>query len=341
MEAESEIHVLITIALDDELVQRIMGLSPRIKVTLAPVRQAKDISPEVWEHTEVLYTSTVLPDPDSVPNLRWIQFHWAGIDFAKDDPLLQEPDLRITTLSGAGSLQVAEYALAMMMALGHHIPALFSYQFRQEWPSDRSQKLTPLELRGSTVGLVGYGSIGREVARLLQPFHVTILAAKRDVFHPEDAGYTPNNTGDPEGRLFTRLYPIQALSTMLPGCDFVVVSLPLTAETTHLFDASAFSAMKAGSYLVSVGRGKVIDEAALVQALQEGKIGGAALDVFEEEPLSKDSPLWALPNVILSPHIAGFSTHYNERAMELFLENLRRYMEGAPLYNTFDPRRGY
>lgn len=341
MEPESRITVLITISLSDELIQRLTALSPRLQITVLPAHHAEDVPPEVWQSTEVLYTSTTLPEPDSVPNLRWIQFHWAGIDFAAADPLLQKPDLRITTLSGAGSLQVAEYAVAMMMALGHRMPALSSYQSRQEWPSDRSKKLTPEELRGATVGLVGYGSIGREIARLLQPLHVTILAAKHDVFHPEDSGYTPANTGDPEGRLFTRLYPIEALNTMLPDCDFVVVSLPLTGETAHLFGSAALAAMKSGSYLVSVGRGKVIDEAALVQALQQGKIGGAALDVFEEEPLPKDSPLWTLPNVIVTPHIAGFSKRYNERAVELFSENLRRYMEGAPLYNAFDPRRGY
>jgi phosphoglycerate dehydrogenase-like enzyme len=341
MEPESKIAVLITISLSDELIQRLTALSPRLQITVLPAHHAEDVPPEVWQRTEVLYTSTVLPDPDSVPHLRWVQFHWAGIDFAAADPLLQQPELRITTLSGAGSLQVAEYAVAMMLALAHRLPALSSYQSHQEWPSDRSKELSPQELRDATVGLVGYGSIGREIARILQPFHVTILAAKHDVFHPEDTGYAPAGTGDPEGHLFTRLYPIQALNTMLPDCDFVVVSLPLTSETDHLFGNAALSAMKPGSYLVSVGRGKVVNETALIQALQEGKIGGAAMDVFEEEPLPKDSPLWTLPNVIVTPHVAGFSKRYNERAIELFSENLRRYMEGAPLYNTFDIHRGY
>jgi phosphoglycerate dehydrogenase-like enzyme len=257
------------------------------------------------------------------------------------DPLLLKPDLVATTLSGAASPQMAEHVVLMMLALGHHLPELFDLQRRAEWPSERWKRFSPKELNTSVVGIVGYGSIGREVARLLYAFGTTVLATKRDVMHPEDQGYRHEGQGDPQGDLVRRLYPPQALRSMLKECDFVVVTLPLTAETRQVMAAEELAAMKPSACLVNVSRGEVVDHAALIAALRERKIAGAALDVFPEEPLPADNPLWKLPNVIITPHISGFSPHYDERAVELFSENLRRYLAGLPLYNQIDPGRGY
>jgi len=196
-------------------------------------------------------------------------------------------------------------------------------------------------LRGSTVGIVGYGSVGREVARLLQPFNVRILATKRDVMHPHDIGYMPKGIGDPEGHLFTRLYPPQALKSMLKECDFVVITLPLSPETEDLIGKEELAAMKSTAFLINVSRGRVINTPALLSALQEGKIRGAALDVFSEEPLPPTSPFWKLPNVLITPHVAGNSSHYDERANELFCENIQRYLKGVTLLNRIDPVRRY
>ncbi|MEJ5201581.1 MAG: D-2-hydroxyacid dehydrogenase, partial [Anaerolineales bacterium] len=190
--------------------------------------------------------------------------------------------------------------------------------------------------RGSTVGIVGYGSIGREIARLLLPFGVTILAAKRDVKHPQDTGYTIPGLGDPHGDFFHRLYPIQALKSMLKLCDFVIVSVPLTRQTRNMINADVLKAIKSGAYLIDIGRGGVIDQSALLDALQEHRLAGAALDVFAEEPLPPSSPFWHLPNVIISPHIAGISPYYRLRAADLFAENLQRYIRGIPLLNLLD-----
>jgi phosphoglycerate dehydrogenase-like enzyme len=225
--------------------------------------------------------------------------------------------------------------------MGHRLPDLVVAQKKSEWPRDRWERFTPQELRASTVGIVGYGSIGRQIARLLREFGATILATKRDVMHPEDPGYTPENQGDVTGELVHRLYPPQALHSMLRECDFVVVTLPLTRETRHMIGATELAALKPTAYLVDISRGGIVDQNALVTALRERKLAGAAIDVFEQEPLPADHPLWKFPNVILTPHIAGITPYYDQRAVKLFAENLTRYLAGLPLYNRFDPSRGY
>jgi phosphoglycerate dehydrogenase-like enzyme len=335
------VEVLITVPFSETLIAQIQEVSPDIHLNIFQGRRPEDIPNEVWGRIEVLYTDRVLPDPALVPKLRWIQFHFAGIDFALESPLLKIPDLAITTISGANASQSAEFALSMMMALGHHLPDLLAYQAKAEWPRDRWERYLPRELRGSTVGLIGYGSIGREIARLLYPFGANVLAVKKDVMHPEDRGYTQQDHGDPEGGYFTRLYPVQALYSVLKECDFIVITLPLTPETHHLISAEAFKACKPGAYLVDISRGGIVDSEALEDAIQEKKLGGAALDVFTEEPLPPTSPLWRLPNVIISPHIAGISVYYKDRAVLLFVENLKRFMHGTSLLNRFDPQRGY
>ncbi len=335
------IEILMTLPYPTEQIARLKAISSRINITVLPAIKAEDVPAEVWARTEVLYTDRVLPTPAQAPNLRFIQFHYAGIDFAADSPILHKPDVIAATLSGAVSPQVAEFAVAMMMALGHHLPDLMANQTRAEWPQERWDRLAPAELRGSTVGLVPYGSISREIARLLVPYDVTILAAKRNAMDPTDRGYMPEGLGDPEGNLFKRLYPIEALKSMLKECDFVVISLPLTAQTRGMIGEAELAAMKPGAYLVDCGRGWVIDQAALIAALREKRLAGAALDVFPQEPLPADNPLWRMPNVIVTPHIAGVNKNYDIHAATMFAENLRRYIDGAAIYNRFDPEKGY
>jgi phosphoglycerate dehydrogenase-like enzyme len=335
------IEVLITLPFTDKMIEQITEVSPRLKIELINSRKAEDISHEVWERTEVLYTASVLPAPEQVPHLNWIQFHWAGIDHALQAPILKKPDLIITNVSGTSATQTAEHVVMMLLALGHHLNEAINYQKRSEWPSGRWELFAPQELRGSTVGIVGYGSIGRQVARLLHAFGATVLAVKRDAMHPEDTGYTLEGLGDPAGDLVHRLYPPQALRSMLKECDFVVVTVPLTDETRGLLGAEELAVLKPSACLVDISRGWVIDHTALLPLLSERKIAGAALDVFPSEPLPADNPLWKLPNVILTPHIAGFSPHYDQRAATLFAENLSRYVAGLPLFNRFNPEKKY
>jgi phosphoglycerate dehydrogenase-like enzyme len=338
---ENPIQVLITLSFTDELMKQITDVSPRLTVEKITARKPEDINDEVWKRVEILYTNRVLPKPEQAPNLRWIQFHWAGLDHALDQPILQREGMQVTSMSGASASQMAEHAVMMMLALGHHIPDVIAHQKRGDWPSGRWDLFNPHELRASTVGIVGYGSIGRQIARLLHVFGATTLATKRDVLHPEDTGYTQEGQGDPEGDLVNRLYPPQALCTMLKDCDFVVVTLPRTKATRGMLGTKELAAFKPSAFLIDISRGEIVDHNALIPLLKERKIAGAALDVFPIEPLPADSPLWKLPNVILTPHIAGFSPHYDDRAVELFIQNLKRYLEQLPLYNILDHKLEY
>ncbi|HSB67334.1 MAG TPA: D-2-hydroxyacid dehydrogenase [Anaerolineales bacterium] len=333
---DEPIEVIITLSFTDELIKQISEISPRLAIEKIVARKVEDISDEAWTRVEVLYTNRILPKPEQAPKLRWIQFHWAGVDHALDEPILHRAGMNVTNMSGASAAQIAEHAVMMMLALGHHMPDAFAHQKRSEWPSGRWELFSPQELRGSTVGIIGYGSIGRQIARLLQTFGATVLATKRDILHPEDSGYVMEGIGDPGGDLVNRLYPPQALQSMLKECDFVVIALPRTKSTRGILGANELAALKPNAYLVDISRGEIIDHSALIPMLREHKIAGAALDVFPIEPLPADSPLWNLPNVIITPHIAGFSPHYDERAAALFMQNLQRYLEELPLYNRLD-----
>ncbi len=338
---DDPIHVLITLPFDERMVEKLNLVSPRIKISVIPTNKVEDIPAEQWQKTEVIYTNRVLPASGMAPRLKWVQFHWAGIDHVADLPLLKSSEITTTTLSGAACSQVAEYILMMILSLGHRLPEMYNAQRRVEWPRDRWERFSPRELRESTVGIVGYGSIGRQAARLLHAFGAKVLATKRNAMKPEDPDYVVDGMGDPAGDFVHRLYPAQAVRSMLKECDFIVVATPLTPDTQGMINADVLHACKPNAYLVDVSRGGVVDHEALASALKAGKLAGAALDVFPIEPLPPESPLWKLPNVLITPHISGITPFYDERAIDLFAENLRRYIIGLPLYNRFDPEKGY
>jgi len=282
-----------------------------------------------------------LPLPEQAPHLRWVQLHSAGINHISHKPLYAT-DVTFTTASGIHAIPIAEYVFTAVLAWYHHLPRILEWQQRGAWPPDRERLslFVPEELWGKTIGVVGYGSIGRQVARLATAYGMRVLALQRGADH-RDRGFTLPGVGDPEGTLPARYYPPEQLHALLGASDVVVIALPLTPATHGLFDTDAYRAMKPTALLVNIARGDICDEPALVQALKEGQIAGAALDVFHQEPLPPESPLWRLPNVILSPHVTGFTPHYDGRAAQLFTENLRRYVAGEPLLNVVDKTQGY
>lgn len=340
---KKELNILATLDLPKETREKIQSLSDKIHLRVIPANEAGDIPDERWADVEVLYTQKVFPPPEKAPHLKWVQCNSAGIDRYVEELRKLSSDVMITTLSGVLTGPIAEYILMTLLALGHKIPRLRKYQSEKNWPGreERNKTFMPVELRNSTVAILGYGSIGREVARLLYSFGAKVLAVKRDVMHPEDTGYTPEGMGDPQGDFFHRLYPIEALHSVLAESDFVVMTLPLTDQTRHLLNAEAFAAMKNTAYLVNVGRGALVDENALAEAIKNKGIAGAALDVFEEEPLPEGSPLWALENVILSPHISWLSKSFEAERSSLLAENINRYMAGQPLFNRVRLDKGY
>jgi phosphoglycerate dehydrogenase-like enzyme len=337
-EAAEKIKVVVAMDFSDEILDRLRQVSPRLDV----IRCFPDVTDAIWADTEVLYTMNVLPDPAQAPRLRWIQFHSAGIEKFIDHPIVQAEDVEVTNTSGMHATQMAEYCLGMMLAFAYKLPDMLRFQAKAYWPERPHQVFKPVGLRGATVGIAGYGSVGRELARMADALGMIVLATKRDVMHPEDeTGYIEEGTGDPEGVIPERLYPAGALVSMAKDCDFLVVTTPLTADTRRSVNEEVFSAMKNTAFLINVARGGVVDEAAMISTLAAGKIAGAALDVFEEEPLPPTNPLWNLDNVILSPHVSGNHARYHEKAAALFAENLRRYVEKRPLLNLLDRSRGY
>jgi phosphoglycerate dehydrogenase-like enzyme len=261
--------------------------------------------------------------PERAPNLRWYQAMTAGVDRVHP-ALLRDPRLTVTSAKGHNSGAVAEHALWALLALVRQARRLDASQRAHEWA-----RLTPGELAGRTLGIAGYGAIGEQVARRARAFEMRVIGVKRSA-----------RRGDTDPAL-DLLLPPEGMDEMLAQSDAVVVALPLTAETRNSIGAPQFRTLPRHAHLIDVSRGGVVDGAALVEALQQGEIAGAALDVWQPEPLPADSPLWEMENVIITPHISGSSAAFNDRAVDLFLQNLRRYQAGEPLLNVVDPEKGY
>jgi phosphoglycerate dehydrogenase-like enzyme len=337
-----EIKVLCTLRFSDDLLEDLGGVSPRLHVVQQTCRSADDVATALQQHpdTQVLYAFYVPPQLlELAPQLVWVQLHSAGADHLLDHPVMHS-QVVITTASGIHATPIAEYVFASMLAHRWRVPHWTHCQREGEWPAGRWDLYARPELRGSTLGIVGYGSIGREVGRLGRAFGMQVLALRRSTRRAGE-GYSVAGTGDPEGTVPDRIYTPDLLHDMLARCDYVVIALPLTHDTEHFIGEAELRAMKPTAYLVNIARGAIVDEQALIQALQEGWIGGAGLDVFEQEPLPPDSPLWDLENVLISPHVAGFTPRYDERAVRLFAQNLARYLDDEPLLNVVDKSRGY
>jgi phosphoglycerate dehydrogenase-like enzyme len=332
------LHVAVTLDFPASFIERVRSVDERVVVHHHPVEDTGDALPgPVLAAAEVMYTSGVLPGPAAAPALRWIQLDTSGVDHVRASDLW-ESDVAITTLGGVSPAPLAEWVLMMVLAHAHHLRDTEALAARRHWPSreDRWKLLMPRDLRRSTVGIVGYGRIGREIARLCQAFGMRVLAVRRD-------------PGSPAGERFGRQPELRdvvptgpdGLGDLLAESDYVVLTVPLTAETEAMIGPRELEAMKPGAVLVNASRGGVVDEAALVAALDRGRIDRYASDVFATEPLPTDDPLWSHPRAVVTPHIAGFAPDYLEAVGTLFTENLRRYLDGAPLLNVADRGRGY
>ncbi|MGC9399653.1 MAG: D-2-hydroxyacid dehydrogenase [Anaerolineae bacterium] len=253
----------------------------------------------------------------SLPTLKWIHSVSAGVEHALD-----EVNVTLTNARGVFDLPIAETVLTYILMIAKRMPEFAAQQQARTW-----KKLKLREAADLTVGLVGSGSIGTQIARLCRALEMRVIATRR---HPEC-----------ETPYVDEVLPTDALETLLSQADVVVLAVPLTAETRGLIGAPQLRQMRPEAWLVNIARGAVVDEAALVEALQRGEIAGAALDVFTEEPLPPDSPLWEMDNVILTPHNAWSTPHVREREAALFLQNLRRYLRGEPLLNVVDRELGY
>ncbi|MFN0195234.1 MAG: D-2-hydroxyacid dehydrogenase, partial [Planctomycetaceae bacterium] len=227
-----------------------------------------------------------------------------------------------------------------LLSLTRHIRRAAMYQREHRWPGEMDS-WAGVELYGLTMGIVGYGSVGRQIARLAQALGMKILACKRRPEQHADDTFLLPGTGDPEGTIPAAYYGIDRLREMLAQSDVVVITLPGTPHTRELIGVNELAALPRHAWLINVGRGAVIDESSLIQALRDGKLAGAALDVFTQEPLPAESPLWDLDNVLITPHIASWTTNYPRHCAAALIENLRRNSLGLPLINVIDKQLLY
>lgn len=284
-------------------------------------------------HPEADVLSTFFPPADTfdlLPHLRWIALPSAGADHVLRAGLVRPGGPIVTTANGVHSVPIGEFVFSMLLAWLRHWPQIVEAQRTSTWPPRPEwRQLSGRELYGNTLLVIGLGAIGRYVARLGRGFGMHVIATRRTAH----SGAT-----DPDAN---ELLPMSRLHDALSRADFVVVSVPATPETHHLIGAAELRAMQPSAFLVNIARGTIIDEPALIEALRAGQLGGAGLDVVEHEPLAPDSPLWTMPNVIISPHISGSTDQYSRRFTDLFLDNLARYRTGQPMRNVVDPTRGY
>ena len=342
-------QVLIASPLEAELAARIQAADPRAEVLfepdlLPPARYpgdhhgdpsfARDTEGEVrWrdllDRAEVLFgvpgdsTEGLAEAVNGLPGLRWVHATSAGAgEQVRKAGLSPEALKRVvfTTSSGVHAVPLAEFAILGLLAMAKELPRLVEDQRARIWPEIRR----PLrELAGQTLFLVGLGEIGREVARLGKAFGMRTVGFRR--------------TEGPPPEWVDEVHGPQRLAELAGQADAMVVSLPMTEQTAGLIDRATIERLPASCIFVNIGRGGVVDEPALTDALRDRRIAGAVLDVFATEPLPADSPLWTLPNVLVTPHAVAVSARENERITELFCDNLRRYLDGRPLRNVVEP----
>jgi phosphoglycerate dehydrogenase-like enzyme len=260
--------------------------------------------------------------PDNAPRLRWLQASKSGIGEFLRRLGLDRSGITFCTAAGVHAVPLAEWVVFSLLWLVKDLPRVLDQQERHHW-----EQFEAGLLRGRRVLLVGLGGVGREVARLLAAHGVEVWGVRRGGSDPPEH--------------IARLVPFEGLDAVLGEVDAVVLACPYTAETHHLLDGRRLAAMRPGSFVVNIARGAVIDEAALIEALDSGQVAGAVLDVQEREPLPADSPLWDTPGVLISPHRASIVRVENALVVDLFVDNLRRYLAGQPLRNVYDPAREY
>jgi glyoxylate/hydroxypyruvate reductase len=344
-----KIHVLVTVPLQETDIRKIEAIDPRIAVTYAmeevrcerglprnaiaalinsarqqdiPAAEASRLLDEMLSLTQVIFTWRLpLNVLNRAPHLEWVQISAVGVDLILGGSGLLESDVQITTASGINTTNVAEATIGFIFMLAKKAITLLKNKNLRRWEPQVFSLIT-----GKTLGIIGLGRIGSEVARLAKLMGMRVMSTTK----------VEDNTSGVD-----KVYPPEELCSMLPECDYVVVTAPLTAETKGLIGERELKSMKPKAYLINVSRGSIIKQEVLIQALKEGWIAGAALDVFETEPLPANSEIWAMDNVIVSPHSAGVVEHHTSAATDIFCENLKRYLAGKDLLNVFNKNRGY
>lgn len=359
-----ESHLLITFQLASHLVDRIRSSLLFTTVSYYPSiytpgtkhpqafwsHEPASISAEIWSRTTVLLTMFLVPDSRAqAPNLHFIQGMSAGVEHMLSAPFfstVSPTSITVATASGVHATNIAEYVLMQSLNAYHKQSVLRSIQASARW--NRTAYVPPAslsgspELRGDTMGILGYGCIGRECARLAHAFGMRILAASSSGVQTAARGFTVPATGDPEGLIPQRWHRTSdpaSLRAFLEALDVLVIACPLTSATRRLISAATLSHLKKSAYIINVARGPVVDHDALYDALVEKRIAGAILDVTDPEPLPAGHRLWTLENCVVTPHISGSGTMYEERCVDVLEANVRRIGEGKGVLNWVDVGR--
>jgi len=313
------IKILITYrGLSEKHIQQIREVSSRIVVTVAAEKE--DI--ESVEDAEIIFGPFDRETLLQAKRLKWVQVPSAGVDRTMSPDFIGS-EVVLTSSSGIHRTPMSEIAVAMMLMLAKRLHKFMRFQLERRW-----ERIVPDELAGKTLGILGLGNVGMETAWKAKCLGMKVLALDR-----QRRMRRPTYVD--------RLVGPEDLDFLLSESDYLVVAVPLTKETYHMIAERELRLLKPSAHVINIARGAVVDNNALVKALKEGWIAGAGLDVFEEEPLPKDSPFWELENVIITPHIGGAMPQYEDRAVEIFCENLRRYLANRPLLNEIDKEAGY
>lgn len=314
------------------------AISPRLDLRVAEGSDQPAIDRIAIDDLDGLVGRHLPSDRTKTPSLRWLQVLSAGVEHLVGEATTWPAEIALTNARGAYATSIAQYTIAAILHVAEKVDRRREQQGTGRWPDDRGDELLGESIRGKTLVIVGYGGIGREIARLADAHGMRVIAVKANPTIRPDDGFRVPGTGDPDGSIPERIVGIEALGEVAPQADFVSVTLPLTARSRGVVSREVLEALADHAWLISTGRGPVVDEDALAELLATGAIGGAVLDVFGEEPLPTSSPFWALPNVVITPHVSGAST---AQLSGLVAENLRRFVAGEALLNRVDPERGY
>lgn len=339
---ESPIHILSTRLLTDVQKAMLMAATPRAHISQAAGKTESDIEQVLTSDIEVLFCGRGSFSIGAATGLKWVQAENAGVDHFHGTEIWRS-SVQLTSANGAHTPQMPEYVLAHMLARAYKLPLSQEFHAKQIWGGDEHRvRFTPNELRRQTLGIVGYGAIGREIARLAKAFGMRVLATQRNKkASTQYDGYTAPGTGDPAGSLPDAYFAMSELEALLRQSDVVILLVPLTQATRQLIGAAQLAQMKPTALIINLGRGGLIDQQALIEAMNNGVIANAVLDVTDPEPLPNEHPLWRTPNVLITPHVAGLSDHYIDNVVRVFAENLRRYAIGEPLLNIVRRDLGY
>ncbi|WP_308798850.1 D-2-hydroxyacid dehydrogenase [Agromyces silvae] len=330
---------LCTLPLPDAWFAELEARVPGVEI----VRAAPDspVDPDVLGRVGLLHTSDWFPEAHEAPALRCVQLDTSGVDHVRVTSLWAT-DVPITTLGGIAPVPMAEYAMMSILELAHRMPLIEQHRAARSWPSnaERLSTLTPKQLAGATIGVIGYGRIGREISRLASVFGLRVLGLSRSG-RPAAGGEKFDTGRSTAAEDPTELFPIDQLDEVLRRSDYLVVVVPLTELTRGLIGAAQLDLLPHGASVVNIARGGIVDEPALLERLRDGRIGGVALDVFDEEPLPEASVWWTEPGALITPHVAGLAPQYHAQTLDLVVENLTRLADDRPLLNEVDRAAGY